>query len=63
VKLVTRHLFGRDYTHVEPVDAPPDGYHGYMAGGTFVWTSDGRFPSDYPLSLHDHVEVPGGYLD
>ena len=27
-----------------------------MAGGSFVWTCDSRFPFDYPIALHDRVE-------
>lgn len=27
-----------------------------MFGGTYVSTSDSRFPSDYPLPLHDRFE-------
>jgi hypothetical protein len=25
-------------------------------GGAFIWTSDSRFPNDYPIPLHDRVE-------
>lgn len=28
-----------------------------MFGGAFIWTSDGRFPNDYPIPLHDRVET------
>jgi len=27
-----------------------------MSGGNFVYTSDSRFPSDSPISVHDRVE-------
>lgn len=27
-----------------------------MFGGNFIYTSDGRFPNDYPIALHDRVE-------
>lgn len=27
-----------------------------MAGGNFVYTSDSRFPSEAPISVHDRVE-------
>ena len=55
-KVVRRNLFGREYLHVEPVKAPTG--VGYMAGGTFVYSSDARFNriSEYPLSLHDRCE-------
>lgn len=57
VKLVRLQIGGREYLHVEPVAPVPDGYIGYMAGGNFIYTSDSRFPSDYPLSLHDRIET------
>lgn len=57
VKLVRRTISGNDYLHVEPIDKPADGYVGYMASGTFIYTSDGRFPSKQPLSVHDHTEI------
>ena len=28
----------------------------YMFGGCFIYSSDGRFPSDYPIPLHDRTE-------
>jgi len=50
VKLVTRHLFGKDYTHAEPIEA---GH--YAFGGTFIYTSDSRVRNiaEYPIPLHD----------
>jgi len=56
VKLVTRHLSGRDYTHAEPVVEVPSDKCGYMFGGTYISTSDSRFPADYPIPLHDRTE-------
>lgn len=58
VKLVTRHLFGRDYMHLEPCDPLKKGHVGYMAGGCYCGSSDSRFTkiSDYPLPLHDRQE-------
>lgn len=29
---------------------------GPMFGGSFVWSSDSRFPADYPVPLHDRFE-------
>lgn len=29
-------------------------------GGAFIWTSDSRFPNDYPIPLHDRVESARG---
>jgi len=28
----------------------------YMNGGNFVYTSDSRFPADYPIPVFDRVE-------
>lgn len=58
VKLVTRHLFGRDYKHLEPYNPISKGNVGYMAGGCYCGSSDSRFHriSDYPLPLHDRQE-------
>ena len=27
-----------------------------MASAAFIWTTDSRFPFEYPISLHDRVE-------
>ena len=61
VKLVTRHLFGRDYKHIEPV-AKPNGV-GWMSGGSLVYSCDSRFRrmSEYPLCLHDRQETQEQY--
>ena len=56
VKLVKRQLGGRLYLHAEPVSRPPKGFSGWMMGGCYIKTSDGRFPNDYPISLHDRME-------
>ena len=48
VKMVERRICGTIYRHLEPVE---EGM--WAAGGCFVKTSDSRFPSPYPLSLHD----------
>ena len=54
VKLVRRILCGKEYIHAEPVEAP-EGI-GWMFGGTFIHTSDSRFPHKYPIALHDRQE-------
>jgi hypothetical protein len=59
LKLVRRNLFGREHLHAEPID-PPTGV-GWMAGGNFIWTSDSRFPSDYPIAVHDRQESQDQY--
>lgn len=58
VKLVRRTISGSDYLHVEPISEPAESRVGYMASGTFIYTSDSRFPSKQPLSVHDHTETP-----
>ena len=59
IKLVKRNISGKDFLHAEPVEKPTR--VGWMSGGTFVWTPDGRFPNDYPISLHDRQETPEQY--
>ena len=58
LKLVRRDIGGRnhssEYLHVEPLTQGNRVW--YMAGGNFCWSSDSRFPCDYPLSIHDRVE-------
>lgn len=54
VKIVERYLWGKYYLHIEPV-ARPEGI-GWMAGGNIGYTCDSRFPSDYPLQIHDRQE-------
>jgi hypothetical protein len=59
VKIVTRYIGGREYKHLEPLKQA-NGV-GYMSGGAFGWTSDSRFDSDYPLSIHDRDETQEEY--
>lgn len=46
VNLVRRTVFGRERIQVE----------NGMFGGNFVYTSDSRFPSQYPIPVHDRTE-------
>jgi hypothetical protein len=60
VKLVRRKLPWGDYIHAIPYDQPEGAG---MFGGTFIYSSDSRFPSKYPIPLHDRVEMEkGGYM-
>ena len=71
VRLVRRKFrFGSDeyeYIHAVPYDQSDN--EG-MFGGTFIYSSDSRFPSKYPIPLHDRVESykkgedleKGGYM-
>jgi len=54
VYLVNREIGGKPFVHAEPVDNPTK--RGFMAGGNFIYTSDSRFPSQYPISIHDRQE-------
>lgn len=59
VHLVKRNIFDGEYLHVEPLDgqySDAENRKWYMAGGNFCYTSDSRFPSDYPLAIHDRYE-------
>lgn len=55
VKLVRRKIGNREYLHCEPLEKPI-GKNGPMFGGNFIYTSDSRFPNDYPISIHDRFE-------
>lgn len=57
VKLVERQLFGETYLHIEPVKGPDKNCAGWMYGGNIACCSDGRFPSRYPLKIHDRQET------
>ena len=51
VELDRRKIGGEIYLTARPVGMP----HGMM-GGTFIETSDSRFPGRYPIPLHDRME-------
>ena len=46
---------GEKHYYVRPVAEPNN--IGWMAGGTYVFSSDSRFPFPYPLPLHDRQET------
>jgi hypothetical protein len=52
VRIVRRQIAGREYVHAVPKDIPGH----FMFGGNFIYTSDSRFPFDYPIAVHDRVE-------
>lgn len=58
VKLVKRRIYaGIEYLHVEPLDGiHAGGKKFYSDGGAFCYSSDSRFPSHQPLSIHDRCE-------
>lgn len=60
VRIVRRNLGGEVYLHAVPVEQPA-GLVGPMFGGNFIYTSDSRFPSSYPIALHDRWETQEQY--
>ncbi len=56
VKLVYRKLssMNEPYIHAEPVERKRG--CGPMFGGCFIYSSDSRFPHNYPIPLHDRFE-------
>jgi hypothetical protein len=64
VRLIRRKFrFGSDeYEYIHAVPYNQSDSEG-MFGGTFIYSSDSRFPSKYPIPLHDRVEMEkGGYM-
>ena len=57
IKIVRSTPCGRPYVHAEPVNDPNKREIGYMFGGNFIYTSDSRFPENYPIPLHDRSET------
>lgn len=55
VKIIKRDI-GGEYLHAEPVEGKDPNTVGWMAGGAFIYSSDSRFPSKYPIGLHDRQE-------
>jgi len=54
VTIVNRKIGRSDYLTAYPANRD-SGKH-YMFGGTFIYSSDSRFPADYPIPLHDRTE-------
>jgi len=57
LRLVRRTISGKPYLHAEPLAPVPQGMVGYMFGGNFIFTSDSRFPSSYPIPVHDRMDT------
>lgn len=55
VILVKREIAGSEYLHAEPLELAR-AKKWAMDGGTFIYTTDSRFPSLYPIPLHDRTE-------
>lgn len=64
--VVRRNICGRDYLYAQPLSAPIGGNVGWMNGGNFVYSGDGRFREwvgDYPIPVHDRQETPAQYAN
>lgn len=53
--LIKRNIGGKEYLHAKPQSLIDSNTHS-MFGGNFIFTSDSRFPSPYPIPVHDRVE-------
>ena len=49
--------------HAYPADIPEGekGFSGWQFGGNFIYTSDSRFPNQYPIPVHDRRETTEQY--
>jgi hypothetical protein len=56
VELLKRNVFGVEHLHVKPLHFEKGPKHMLMCGGNFVYSSDSRFPSKQPISIHDRYE-------
>ncbi len=61
LELERRNIGGREYLSANPKRQEQRGKIGGMFGGNFVHTSDSRFPSDYPIPVHDRFETQQEY--
>lgn len=59
IHIIGRRIGERVYYHAESVNKLKGNEmkNGPMFGGTFIHTSDSRFPFDYPIPLHDRFET------
>ena len=53
--LVERQLFGKEAWYAVPAGIYKSNKHS-MFGGNWIYTSDSRFPSNTPISVHDRIE-------
>lgn len=53
IKIMCRRFGERDYFYAKPVVHE---HRHTMFGGNFIYSSDSRFPFDYPIPIHDRVE-------
>ena len=45
------------HKYLRPFKSADPNKTGYMFGGNFAYSSDSRFPFDYPLGIHDREET------
>lgn len=58
VKIVKRKLMhDNEYLTAYPVDDKGNPITSGMFGGSFIYSSDSRFPARYPVPLHDRFET------
>lgn len=55
VLILARRNCGGEYLTAYPINEHKEGKW-LMCGGTYISTSDSRFPSRYPIPLHDRYE-------
>ena len=53
--LIERQLFGKPAWYAVPAGIHKSNKHS-MFGGNWIYTSDSRFPSNTPISVHDRIE-------
>jgi hypothetical protein len=57
VKLVRKDTVdSEEYLCCVPITKRPENSNGPMFGGNFIYSSDSRFPSKYPIPIHDRYE-------
>ena len=57
VKLDTIEYGNRCHKFIRPFCEKNTGCVGWMNGGNIAYASDSRFPSEYPLCIHDRQET------
>ena len=61
VVLGTIEYGGKCHKFIQPYAKVSRGYVGWMNGGNIAYTSDSRFPSEYPLCIYDRQEFQSHY--
>ena len=66
VVIVYRNMGSTQLVHAEPYEPCPEGHVGYMSGGSYIGSTDGRFRElvggyGVAIALHDRSETVAGY--